>query len=137
MDKYFRVTLKYTQKVKKNNGIWCHFKSRQLNTKMTISGIWFQYSQCNLGSPAVLAKCQQLDSYCNSMILAIITSDGVLYFWKGWGCLDMALRICRNTLFSKPPWLIILLYTALALGMKSDKRSVQRAILRNSDMMDP
>ena len=68
----------------------------------------------------------------------MIISDGErLNFVKGSGCLEMALRICFKTKFFDPPCETILSHSILARGMKSSTSRVQRAILRNSDIIEP
>ena len=61
----------------------------------------------------------------------------MLNFLNGSGCLDTAFFICFkiNGLF--PPCDTILFTNDLARGKKSEISRVQRAILRNSDMIEP
>ena len=79
----------------------------------------------------------EFDFYYCDVICAIISFGEVSYFWNGRECLDIAFRICRNTLLADPPWFTIRLYSLRARGIKSDKSNVQRAILRNSDIVEP
>ena len=68
----------------------------------------------------------------------LIISDGErLNLEKGMGCLEMALGICLTTTFLDPPCETILSHSILARGIKSSISRVQRAILRNSDIIEP
>ena len=53
------------------------------------------------------------------------------------GCLEIAFEICWRILTLEPPWLTIVLSKFDATGRKSTYSSVERAILKNSDMTDP
>ena len=71
-------------------------------------------------------------------VICEITPSGLVWnFLNGSGCLNMAFLICRSTLFLVPPWFTIRSNNDFARGTKSFKSKVQRAILRNSDMMEP
>ena len=61
----------------------------------------------------------------------------LLNFLKGSGWRRMALRICSNIFSFEPPWFTILLKRPIAEDKKSEYMRVQRAILRNSDIMEP
>ena len=61
----------------------------------------------------------------------------LLNFKKGIGCLITPFEICFNIWIFEPPWFIILRKREIADGRKSSYRSVQRDILRNSDMIEP
>ena len=67
----------------------------------------------------------------------IISEVERLNFWNGTGCLKIALRTCFKTSFLDPPCITILSHSDLARGMKFSTCRVQRAILKNSDMIDP
>ena len=67
----------------------------------------------------------------------IISDVGRLNFEKGIGCLSIAFLICFNIVFLDPPCETILSHSILARGIKSSICRVQRAILRNSDIIEP
>ena len=67
----------------------------------------------------------------------IISEVGRLYFEKGIGCLSIAFLICLSIAFLDPPCETILSHSILARGIKSSINRVQRAILRNSDIIEP
>ena len=67
----------------------------------------------------------------------IISEVGTLYFENGMGCLSIAFRTCLSTAFLDPPCETILSHSILARGIKSSISQVQRAILRNSDIIEP
>ena len=69
--------------------------------------------------------------------LRTISVVGRLNFWNGTGCLEIALHTCFKTIFLDPPCATILSHSDLARGMKFSTCRVQRAILKNSDMIDP
>ena len=67
----------------------------------------------------------------------IISEVGTLYFEKGIGCLSITFRTCLSTALFDPPCETILSHSILARGIKSSISQVQRAILRNSDIIEP
>ena len=69
--------------------------------------------------------------------LRIISEVERLNFWNGTGCLKIAFRTCLKTLYLDPPCTTTLSHSDLARGMKFSTSRVQRAILKNSDMIDP
>ena len=69
--------------------------------------------------------------------LRTISAIGRLNFWNGTGCLDIAFFTCFTTICLDPPCATILSHNDLARGMKSSTSRVQRAIRRNSDIIEP
>ena len=106
--------------------------------KSAIFSLWVYRREFNPASfPGQRSKINQIWPHKSHFGLAYwFHSSDLDKIWHGhtyW----LHKQVCERIFDLEPPWFIILLQRTLAFGMKSVKSKVQRAILRNSDMIAP